>query len=290
MKHPAGVDGALDRLAYRPDIGELRWRHPGVVRRVYVPSVAQALAATTPGARVLDVGCGFASVARALALQGRIVLAIDGDPNAIAGAEVTLHGTDAVARLVEFGADDGLEPRSFDVIRFGRVLHHIPDLAGAVAHTATLLAPGGVVIVEEFAPERIDERSAAWLVDRAAALAADGIVLEGAPADAAVLLSSWRERVARMLLHSAEAVAAALRERFSFGAERWEGGLWAELGKRLVDPDTAADVAARLVAEENAAIVAGNLPAVTLRLEGVLRAAGETTGAAESAVPGEVRS
>jgi SAM-dependent methyltransferase len=271
MDHPAGVDGALDRLAHRPDVGTLRWRHPGVVRRIYGPAVDQALLATAPGERVLDVGCGFASVARALALEGRTVVAIDGDPAAIAGAEITLAGTDGVARCVDFGAGDGLAAGTFDAIRFGRVLHHIPDLAAAGAHTVELLSPGGRVIVEEFAPERIDERSAVWLVEQARALAAEGIALEDPPTDADELLGRWRGRVERMDLHTAGAVVAALQDHFELGEERWEGGLWSELGKRLVDPATADTVAQRLLVTEAAGIAAGDLPAVTLRVEGAVR-------------------
>lgn len=271
MDHPVGVDGALDRLVYRPDIGAMRWRHPGVVRRIYAPGVAQALAATEPGDRVLDVGCGLGSVARALALAGRDVLAIDGDPDAIAGAEITLAGSTGQARVAEFGPGGGLEPGSFDAIRFGRVLHHIPDLAAAVDHAAALLAPGGVLIVEEFGPERFEERLATWVAAQAAALVAEDIAIEGPPIDATELAEAWHARIGQMHLHPVGAVVDALSVRFALGPERWEGGIWADLGKRLVDSDTATAVADRLAAAEEEAIAAGEIPAVVLRVEGVVR-------------------
>lgn len=249
----------------------MRWRHPGVVRRIYAPGVAQALAATESGDRVLDVGCGLGSVARALALAGRDVVAIDGDPDAVAGAEITLAGSEGRAAVVEFGSGDGLEPGSFDAIRFGRVLHHIPDLAAAVDHTAALLAPGGVVIVEEFGPERFEERLAAWVAGQAAVLADEGIELEGPPIDATELAEAWRARTRHMHLHPVGAVVDALSARFALGPERWEGGIWADLGKRLVDPETATAVADRLAAAEDEAVAAGEIPAVVLRVEGVVR-------------------
>lgn len=101
--------------------------------------------ARTPS-RVLDIGCGHGQVALLLAASGHNVTAID--PVAPEGPifeRVTLE---------EFVPSD-----PFDVIVASRSLHHISDLHLAVDKIAEL-AP--LLILEEFAWDRLDERTAAW--------------------------------------------------------------------------------------------------------------------------------
>ena len=101
--------------------------------------------ARTPS-RVLEVGCGDGQVALALAASGHDVTAID--PVAPEGPifeRVTLD---------EFAPSD-----PFDVVVASRSLHHVPNLDGALCKIAQL-AP--LLIAEEFAWDRLDERTAAW--------------------------------------------------------------------------------------------------------------------------------
>lgn len=268
IEHPPDVDAALDRLVPRLDLGPIRWRHPDVAREIYRPSVEQALGATRPGQRVLDAGSGLGSVARALALAGREVVAIDGDADACTGARRTLSGTDGQVVQAWFGPDDGLALGSFDVIRFGRVLHHVVDLAAALDHALELLIDDGSVIVEEFAPECIDRCLADWLIMQAAALEAAGEVLDDPPSDAAAFLDDWQVKIARMQLISAATVRSALDERFALGDVYWQGGIWADIAKRVVAPDRAGVIAHRMAEAEDGAVRAGQLPGVVMRLVG----------------------
>lgn len=268
MQHPPDLDAALDRLVPRPDLGIHRWRHPVVVRAIYAPSVDQALTATAPGQRVLDVGAGAGTVARELARAGRVVTAIDADPAACSAARRTLAGTDATVVEGAFGPDAGFAPASFDAIRFGRMLHHATDVPAVLDVAHALLVPHGVVIVEEFAPERIDERIAGWLVDRCAALAADGVALDDPVADAAAFVRDWTAKIGRAGLVPAADVAAAIAERFAVSAPAWEAGIWPDVAKRIRDADAAAVWTPRLAADEAAGVAAGALPPVVLRLEG----------------------
>jgi SAM-dependent methyltransferase len=103
--------------------------------------------ARTPS-RVLEIGCGDGQLALTLAGSGHDVTAID--PVAPPGAIFER------ATFEEF-----LSPAPFDAIIASRSLHHIPDLDFAIDKIVQL-AP--LLIVEEFAWDRLDERTAAWYV------------------------------------------------------------------------------------------------------------------------------
>jgi len=101
---------------------------------------------TRTPSRVLEIGCGDGQAALALAASGHEVTAIDPvAPDGPIFERVTLE---------EFAPSD-----SFDAVVASRSLHHVPDLAHAVDKIAEL-AP--LLIVEEFAWDRFDERTAAW--------------------------------------------------------------------------------------------------------------------------------
>jgi SAM-dependent methyltransferase len=103
--------------------------------------------ARTPS-RVLEVGCGNGKVALALAAGGHEVTAID--PVAPEGPifqRVTLE---------EFVPSD-----PFDAVVASRSLHHVLDLDLALDKIAQLTP---LLIVDEFAWDRLDERTAAWYV------------------------------------------------------------------------------------------------------------------------------
>jgi SAM-dependent methyltransferase len=100
-------------------------------------------------------------------------------------------------------ADDG----RFDAILFTSSLHHLHDLDAAVARAHALLAPGGVVAVDDFDLEAPDEATARWLY-----------LQLSEPAGAAAL-ARWRDGHAHdPPLHGALALDAALRRRFRITA------------------------------------------------------------------------
>jgi SAM-dependent methyltransferase len=112
-------------------------------------------------ARVLEVGCGKGDLARALAAAGHEVTAIDPEaPDGPLFLRVTLE---------DFG-----EPGPFDAVVASRSLHHVADLADALTKIETLLRPGGVLIVNEFAKERLEGPTAQWYYAQRHALAAAG--------------------------------------------------------------------------------------------------------------------
>jgi len=103
----------------------------------------------SPPARVLEVGCGGGRLARALDSAGHRVVAID--PRAPDGP-IFRRTT-----LEDFG-----EPGSFDAVVAVYSLHHVHDLSRAVDRIADLLDPDGVVVLEEFGWDLVDERTAGW--------------------------------------------------------------------------------------------------------------------------------
>ena len=143
--------------------------------------------------RVLEVGCGEGRAALALAAAGHDVTAIDPvAPDGSIFQRVTLE---------EFAAAD-----PFDAVVASRSLHHVPDLDFALEKIARL-AP--LLIVEEFAWDRLDERTASWYLAH----------LTGTPTTLEKCLRDWADEHAG--LHGYEALRAALDHRFRERVFAW---------------------------------------------------------------------
>jgi len=144
-----------------------------------------------PPARLLEVGCGAGELARALDVAGYDVLAID--PEAPEGSifrAVTLE------QLEETGP--------FDLAVADRALHHVHPLEPALDKLAAL-AP--LLVVEEFAWERIDAETQAWYEATYTRLATAGREPEG-PSD----LDQWR--LDHTGLHPSQVILEGLAERY----------------------------------------------------------------------------
>jgi SAM-dependent methyltransferase len=96
-----------------------------------------------------------------------------------------LTGVDRDAEMAAAAAERGVPviqadvrdvSGEYDVVLFTRSLHHADDLDDILAHAVTLLAPGGRVIIEEFAWERVDQTAADFLYDNRALLVATGLL------------------------------------------------------------------------------------------------------------------
>lgn len=192
--------------------------------------------------RVLEIGCGSGELALALAERGYDVVAVD--PDAPEGP--------IFRRLRLEDLDD---PGPFDAAFAGRSLHHLHELAGALDHVARLLTAEGILVVDEFAWDRFDERTADWYHGQLRALAAAG----GHPAPRSLtdVITGWREE--HRDLHTYESMRAALDERFEERAFAWEPYLYRELGTQVAE------------ALERALIDAGAINAVGFRYVGARR-------------------
>jgi len=154
---------------------------------------------------VLEVGCGKGELARALADAGWDVLAID--PAAPDGP---------IFRRLKL--EDVDEPESFDAVVAARSLHHVTDLEAALDRIRTLLRPGGVLVLDEFAWDRLEGSTADWFHGQQRALAAAGR-LPDAPATLEECCRDWADE--HVGLHGYESMRAALDERFSERFFEW---------------------------------------------------------------------
>ena len=126
-------------------------------------------------ARVLEVGAGDGRLSARLARGGWTVTALDHSEPAVAAAR---------ARGVEAVCADFLEYRGgpFDVVAFTRSLHHMP-LEAALERAEALLAPNGLLITEEFAYERADSATTAYLEREFEEFRARGYLTSSAASD-----------------------------------------------------------------------------------------------------------
>jgi SAM-dependent methyltransferase len=186
-----------------------------------------------PPAHVIEVGAGRGELAAELRGAGYEVRAID--PVAEDGSGVERVG------LLEV---DG----TFDAAVAIVSLHHVEPLEECCAQLATLVRPGGLLVIDEFDVARLDERAATWWLAQRRALG------RSEPHDAAGLVSAMRGHI-----HTLRAVREALLAYFELAEpvpgpylHRWE----LEPGLR--------DAEERLIA-------AGRLPAIGARLVGTRR-------------------
>jgi SAM-dependent methyltransferase len=128
-----------------------------------------------PPARVLEVGCGKGDLAVALDRAGYSVTAID--PRAPEGS---------IFRRV--GIEEFSEPGPFDHVVAILSLHHVEDIGGALDKIVSLLRAGGILVVVEFAWDRIDAATAEWALARLPYASASG-------------KRSWLERCCRGRAH-----------------------------------------------------------------------------------------
>jgi SAM-dependent methyltransferase len=146
-----------------------------------------------PPARILEIGCGSGELARALSAARYEVVAVD--PEAPEGEQF---------RRLSF--EDFDEPGPFDAIVASRSLHHIHDLGAALDKVVRLLGEDGVLLLDEFAWDRMDDATAEWYYTR---------LTEP--------LSGWRERWEEEHdgLHTYDAMRRELDERFRERSFAW---------------------------------------------------------------------
>jgi SAM-dependent methyltransferase len=140
---PYERDNLLDRHS-RPATLELNYRHMHERERQLA---GRRLGLT--GGDVLSVGCGWHPGRHLFPAPAFRLVAADADPVRVAGV---LEAARADEGVVGHAGRLGLAPRSFDVVLYRLVLHHIVfqgPLAPCFTEAAELLRPGGALIAIE---------------------------------------------------------------------------------------------------------------------------------------------
>ncbi len=185
---------------------------------------------------MLEVGCGReGGVVPALAAAGYEALGVD--PDAPAGDGFVR------ARFQE------LEPGGWDAVVAGRVLHHVHPLDEGLDRLAAF-AP--LLLVDEFARDRVDAAAQDWYEAQHRLLAAAGAEPPGPPS-----LDEWRQR--HPGLHPYGVLLDGLRERYEERTLDWVPYLHRWLGGPASE------------ALEASLVAAGAFPAIGWRWAGLRR-------------------
>ncbi|MFI6481456.1 GrpB family protein [Nonomuraea sp. NPDC050663] len=230
-----------DRLEYTEgkspfirSLPDLAWlAHSWALVRAQLPSAP---------ARILEVGCGpLGGHVAAMAALGHDVTGVD--PEAPEGPP--FHRT-PIEELPDRGP--------YDVVVASLSLHHVADPGQVVALLHSLLAPGGRLVIVEWASERFDEATARWCFDRLGSTSgwlsrrAAGWRESGLGWDDFV--TTWTKEHG---MHPAARIRDAVAGSFTILEESWGPYYFADLDGVTVE-------------EELAAIDAGEVTACCLRL------------------------
>ncbi|WP_051328760.1 beta-ketoacyl synthase N-terminal-like domain-containing protein [Geminicoccus roseus] len=130
--------------------------YAGSVLAQTVNAKVAAVARAAAPRRVLEIGAGTGATTAVLlpALQSDVAYLFTDVGSPFLHAAQARFGDHPGFRtgLLDIGrdpAEQGLAPRSFDLVVAANVLHVVPDLRRAVAHAASLLAPGGRLLLVE---------------------------------------------------------------------------------------------------------------------------------------------
>jgi 2-polyprenyl-6-hydroxyphenyl methylase/3-demethylubiquinone-9 3-methyltransferase len=126
-------------------LGEMRPLHDlNPVRLDYVER-----AAGLSGKDVLDVGCGGGLLAEAMARKGARVVGLDlaSDLLEVARLHALESGTQLDYRLEPAEEHAATHASAYDVVTCMEMLEHVPDPASVIAALATMVRPGGHVVL-----------------------------------------------------------------------------------------------------------------------------------------------
>lgn len=164
-------DELTSALARLPDAYQ-RWRASrlGQITDRIEEDLILELTGRVSGLRILDVGCGDAALAVALAQRGALVTGVDVDPSMLAAGRARAAASGVAPDLMQ--GDIRALPfadNSFDIVLAVTVLCFVDDAARAVREMDRVLRPGGCLLIGELGRWNLwaaKRRMSGWLGSR----------------------------------------------------------------------------------------------------------------------------
>ncbi len=130
--------------------------------------------------RILEIGCGNGYLTLELARDGHEVIGIDKSREIIEVAERSRVAHPDMAGTLQYYCADFLqwEQASFDIIIFNRTLHHLAGIQAVMTKVKQLLKSDGHIICQDYAYDRLDDRTATWLYAMQKILFLNGVYKE----------------------------------------------------------------------------------------------------------------
>lgn len=210
--------------------------------------------------RILEVGCGDGSLARMLGADGLSVTAIDRELEDLSPAPGV--------RFVErdfFGFDD----QPYEAIVFTRSLHHLAPLDAALARATKLLAPGGMLVADEFDLDAPRALTCRWYYDVQELLAAAELypaerIDRGGTEDAR---TRWLDaHVHEPPLATGRQMLAAIASKFAIRDSQRCPYLYRYVASGLPADERGGKVAQHVLSVEQRRIAAGTMDAVGIQV------------------------
>ena len=194
---------------------------------------------------ILEVGCGNGYLSLELARAGHDVIGIDVSPDII---EVAERSSAAHPQPPGFGSlrylcadvNTWQAPEAhFDCVIFNRALHHLPALQQTMAQVQRLLKHGGMIICQDYAFDRFDERTAGFLYQMQRVLflsgryASDPSTLPDESSSIEALRTAWLTRATEHRLNRFEEMMSALHGTFHERLFAWVPYLFVYIGNGI---------------------------------------------------------
>jgi len=127
-------------------------------RQAMVPLYRAVAGRRSDALRLLDIGTGTGRMLELFAPRCRSAVGIDTNRNMLNVARANLDAADLAHAEVRLGdvANMPVARDAFDLVTIHQVLHFLDDPAAAVAQAARSLAPGGRLVIVDFAPHDLE--------------------------------------------------------------------------------------------------------------------------------------
>lgn len=122
-----------------------------------------------PAQKILEIGCGNGYLSLELARDGHTVVGLDQSPEIIEVAERSKKASPLPPTFGEltYCCEDfatWLAPENtFDIVIFNRTLHHMHELQLTLTKVKRLLKKDGRLLCQDYAYDRLDEKTASWM-------------------------------------------------------------------------------------------------------------------------------